>query len=476
MKLKLSFLFLFTFVLVGSAIATVNTTGGTVMSPPETLVNYIAPDPWFLSDSFSLNASCLIIINFEHPNVTFPIANGTNFTICLESETEVNITLGSSVLLVNIFDEQNNTLINFTTVTVVADTDGFATTSETTTTGVLTFGTLASETYQIDISAANYGSRRYFVTLASGSIVTLNAYLLLSSESQDIVFTLRDFDTGQFIQEADITLLRKIGVSYISIAQKQTDFVGSALFDMKTGHPYRMTFVSDGYSTRTINIEIKPTDTSFTILLSLNVTIGVETIFEDVTYTFTPRNGLLEPVLGSNQSFTFSVNSPSGTIQWFSMSTDFNGTGTTNISGIPGGGIALVALNLTTSLGDTFGMEYCIQSTGQSLYCFNGSYIINPIELGNLTLPAQILNWRTAANLITSTAAKGTLILNILTLLGIGVIVAVLSLIGLGGRLATSIGMFLLIGAGFLGTFNLFLSIFLAFIYFTGLIVLRTQE
>ena len=467
MKRILIFLILF-LAFSSGATAVVNVSNSTVFTPWLSNINYIVPDPWFLADNISLGPLCLNITNFRYPGSGFAIENGTNPTFCGQSSTEINVTIGTGILTVTIYDEQNNTLVTHTNVTVSVDKENSSIITQVTDTGSTVFYGLEEGIWTITLTADGYQSRSYFVTVSASTPATLNAFLILDSQSNDITFIVRDFDDGQFVEDVVVTLQKKIGASYVTMGQKTTDFVGSVFFGMEVAVPYRMTFSHPDYFTRSVSIEIEPTDSSFELLLTQNVTLDLDSIFSDLLYSYIPIPVMVEPL--NNSNFSLSVTSIGSTLSWFSVSTDLNGTSTTNVTGSPAGGVAQITKDLTFLQGETFQVKRCMKSINFDLYCFNTTHMVNPLTTGNYSLPSIVTDARTIVNIFTD-SGRGELILNIFALLITSFIIAALSVSGMDPKFASGIGIFMLIGASFLGVFDTLIAFLVAFLYFALLLM-----
>jgi len=229
-----------------------------------------------------------------------------------------------------------------------------------------------------------------------------------------------------------------------------------------------MTFSHPDYFTRSVSIEIEPTDSSFELLLTQNVTLDLDSIFSDLLYSYIPIPVMVEPL--NNSNFSLSVTSIGSTLSWFSVSTDLNGTSTTNVTGSPAGGVAQITKDLTFLQGETFQVKRCMKSINFDLYCFNTTHMVNPLTTGNYSLPSIVTDARTIVNIFTD-SGRGELILNIFALLITSFIIAALSVSGMDPKFASGIGIFMLIGASFLGVFDTLIAFLVAFLYFALLLM-----
>lgn len=373
-------------------------------------------------------------------------------------------------LNIAVYDEGNESLLDFVTVNFILDQDNAANIENSTTTGTFYFSNIPAGSYRVNVRATGYQERDYFVTVDSQSVAGLLAVLLLTNDGINVTFSAKDFDSGQFVEDATFNLQKKVGGNYVTVAQGMTDFVGSVRFLMDPDVSYNIPISQATYYPREINV--KPTDTAFTVLLTQNVTVEFANLYNDIFYNYYPRTALVSPI--NNFNFTFTTVSLNGTISWFSMGTDFNGSVTINNSGSPSGGTLIMPRNLSAYRGENVGIQYCIYSSF-GLYCFNNSYIINPVSVGNLTLPALVNDSRSTIAFFAS-ENRGKLILGIVSLLGVLLLMVIAAKLGLEGHYVAGIGMVLLLIVALLGLFDLLIAIILNFVYFTGALLLRREE
>jgi hypothetical protein len=234
-------------------------------------------------------------------------------------------------------------------------------------------------TWTVTFSSAGYDERVYFVTVASKSHQTLNAYLLNSSLSQPTTFSIKTAD-GDYIIGETLTMQDYVNGSWVTIAQKETDFFGQAYFPLQYAHEYKLIIEADGYVTKTATFE--RVSTSYSITLTSSNTQGYVPIAEEFTYSIAPSSATT-----NSTNFTLSTSSPDGRLEWFYIKVTLNGTDyVQNVTGSPSGGTAQVTLNLSGYSGYTVTGTYKILSTGlDAPYVVTSSYYIYGMTPGNYT-------------------------------------------------------------------------------------------
>ena len=402
-----------------------------------------------------------------------------NITVCDAVTCAWNVSQQVKVLMgglnVTIRDAGNDNIITWTPVTVTIDRNNFTTQNNITAAGFIFYPELGSGIWTVAGQATDYPSRDYLITVNNNAITQFTMYLLNSTNI--VTFSVKDFDTAQFIEGALVTVTKKIGGNFITVGQDVTDVIGSSQFALENDITYRIIFQEQSYFTRSINLE--PIETEYTILLTKNITIVYRLLFDEISYTYSPTTGLIAPL--DNYNFTFTVVSPNGVLNWFSISTDFNGSTTTNVTGSPNGGTAILQRNLSAHPSESFSMMFCFDTTEFERYCFNASYIVNPVTIGDMSLPSLINDSANIVNLF-SNENRGTLILSVMGWIIIAFFVTIISISGLGGRTAAGVGMLGVLGMSLLGLqvgvelFPLLWAIIINFVYFTGLLIFRPGE
>ena len=225
MKINIiTFLFIFIVASVSFVFGDVFVGEGTELTPTLSNVTYISSAGGFFCSYLTVDDYCL--------NVTGGTYEGQ---YCYNSTTPTNITIGSTILHLNIYDEQTLLYINNTNVTikVVRDNDNITTIYNTTDTGILLSNYTSSGNHTIYFDADGYHPREYYVDLKPAGLNTINLYLLNDSTSVSDRVTLTVFDQdGDFAKDVIVKLQRNYVNSeqsiFITVSMATTNFEGQA--------------------------------------------------------------------------------------------------------------------------------------------------------------------------------------------------------------------------------------------------------
>ena len=190
--------------------------------------------------------------SYETPGyINASLANGTYRFYANDSRyatTNQNVTIGTvsgydnftfrfystNSLVLNFYDETNNTLINWTTVTIGLSGSilGY---NYSTTTGTVTATLLITDNYSISYSAPAYNQRTYNTTVTSGGVATLNLYLLPTTYATTSLFTVKDVLYGNVVPNAQVYVNRKnsTGSNYYTVETCNTDFNGECVVSLQ---------------------------------------------------------------------------------------------------------------------------------------------------------------------------------------------------------------------------------------------------
>lgn len=243
--------------------------------------------------------------------------------------------------------------------------------------------TIIPSTYTIAVSSTGYTTREYFVTLTGGQNVVLNAYLSNSSTFADITFTLKDVITLNVLPNVEISVSKRINLSYVTIDQETTDIAGNAIFTLSQTESYRFTINTGGYQTKVF--DLIPTLTAYTVTIDPSVTADWSTIYSSVYFTLLPSSLTIQPGITNFSIITSSVN---GAVQdYFGLNTTYLGVlYKTNVSGSVAGGTASISINLTNSSSQYIPITYFIKVNGQDVYQINKVFYISNVNATNTTI------------------------------------------------------------------------------------------
>ncbi len=189
----------------------------------------------------------------------------------------------------------------------------------------------------IFIEANGYVPRYYYGNFSLGSYINLDAYLLDAASGVYTTYYVRDKGTLDGISNALISWSRFMGSSWVTVEQKQTDSIGTALSYLSPYHNYRLTVSHPSYVTYT-STSYLPTST--TIIIYLNSTTTTTNLVNRTDYLYVDI-APYELVISNGTNVTMTINAPDGNLLHYSLWIDYsNGTNawSQTIVGSPSGG------------------------------------------------------------------------------------------------------------------------------------------
>ena len=155
----------------------------------------------------------------------------------------------------------------------------------------------------IKYKGASYPQRIYAQSVdLSNETTNKILYLLGTANGQYVAFKTQD-KNAQVIAGATITIEKEVEGAWTSIAEDLTDSAGIATFFLNPDYNHRITASRDDYTTY-ISI-IRPTQSSYTIVLSGGETTTTSFRWEGINYDTYPRTGT---ILAPNTTYTFGFN------------------------------------------------------------------------------------------------------------------------------------------------------------------------
>lgn len=304
------------------------------------------------ASGFSSNFQVVTVsINNNLPNITFNL-----FT-----QNSINIT---------IFDEELNLIINTTTTTLVFDHVDQKFT-DTTTNGTIFLSNLFNGLWNLLVSTPFHTQRNYIFTITS-DLTILNVYLLNTTNGESKIFTIKNVEDER-ITGATLTVSNKINNTFVTVAQKISDFAGQANIFLRSDNNYRFTVESDGFSTKVFDLE--PIASSYDIVLSGVTTIDFTNVFDKVSYTILPESSQL--ISSNDQNISIIVSSPKGFVSYFGLNSSFNGTDRlTNVTGSVAGGTASISINTSNITGLTVPVSFFIKLSDEDIIEIDKSYYL----------------------------------------------------------------------------------------------------
>ncbi len=396
------------------------------------------------SANYALDSKLITITSSDRfPNVSF----------YLFTRNSINIT---------IFDEETNKIIDDFTSTLVFDHESLTFTN-TTADGTFYIDNLLDGLWSIVASTSEHFQRKYFFTVTTQSHTFLNIYLLNTSNGEEKLFNIKN-KQDQAISGALITVSNKINSSYITVAQKYSDFGGQANIFLKSTNEYRFTINADGFSTKVFDLE--PIQTDYNIILSSTEEISFTTIFEDLSYLIIPDNSVVNQ--SEKLNFSIIVSSPTGSLSYFGLNSSFNGIDRiTNVSVSPSGGTTSITINLSNQSGSTVPIDYFIKINGQDeIKIHRDYYISRVITPGNYS----------AVSFADKYQDRFTAIMKAIIVVFVAVaVILTFSEVGVPAGISGMAGVFIMIGGAIINWIPR-ISVFILVVIIFGMFILRRGD
>ncbi|RLC37509.1 hypothetical protein DRH27_03760, partial [Candidatus Falkowbacteria bacterium] len=350
----------------------------------------------FTNGSFySTTTGNITLTNWTNGNYSFTIRANNYINNVVEEFEHINITVKNVLLTakneldVNIRDLQTGALItSLVNVTVQSNPTE---TYHNTTTGNLLLNLTSGESYKLIFQAINYTVNDIDITLTDAQAISgLTAYL--EKNATAVTINVKD-SSGDAIEAAQIQIYNYVNGNLTLIAQKSTDVLGAATFNLILDTNYVFNISKTGYTTQTSTVELTSTGLSFTLVPSSGITLDGPTT--GVNHLYNPKNTTLAPqfvtfswlVVPTNEALSsFSINIYNG-------STVLN----TTISYNSVGGTIYAGYNFSAYENKTIIVKYAFQKDGYDEVVFNKGYLI--LAPTNLTITAQNARQFAANNL-----------------------------------------------------------------------------
>ena len=267
----------------------------------------------WLNDTRWTNQTGNLTINKSYysfyKNVDITRVNNTITYYCNDSTGNwsngtINFIIGSGVRI-NVYDEKNRTMINFTNVTIHLIGE-FATLNLTTSLGYWNVEIINGD-YEIRVIADGYSRRSKYVTLETGlANQTIDMYLLLDSISSSSILKVIDEDSN-LISNLKIVVLREdptIFDTFYTVNEVYTNFEGESISTFeRNNYYYKFEFWYNNVLVSTTQKTFIFQDTlTHQIQLGEDVLLGLQYLFPSNTFMteIVNNSGVLEV------NFTFS--------------------------------------------------------------------------------------------------------------------------------------------------------------------------
>ncbi len=322
-----------------------------------------------------------------------------NFIVGTGEANKVNVTMfpDPSSIFLRILRESDGSLLKEQVVTIQVLGSLSDVNFSTNGTGSIFMGGLQSGLLEVIVDSLGFSTRTYFVTLAPSDHQNLTARLLNATGVgvQEVTFTIRN-NANELLSNVVMTVAQRVNATFLPIGQDITDISGEVVFTLDSAIEYEITLAASDFNTRIF--VLTPTQLTYTIFLQPVAVLNFTSIFDSVSFLTTPSGTIL---IGNDTQFNFTVNSPTGSINWFSLNVSVASLSNfTNITASPAGGTITMLLNLSGLEGSTVQAIYIIDAVGFPTFNLNRTFIVQAsVQAGNQTLLS--ITERAADNLST---------------------------------------------------------------------------
>lgn len=257
-------------------------------------------------------------------------------------------------------------------------------------------------TYEAIISSGSYNNNQVVLTVSS-STFSYNIFYLDSS-SQSTVFNVRN-GFGSAVQNATITFSRSISGSIVSYTQIISDSSGFITVNLNPTVLYLITGIEPSGTYLNYTASVTPNQAiTYVIQFEFSPNPPYVNPSNDTYYSINATYNNVTKVI----NVTWEVISPIGDLQYFGLSTTYNGFNySQNTTGIPGGGIAYVNIsNVNLSIQDTISVTYWFKRTGYDQETFTSAFYFVDYNPYNSSIIGGLFDTPTAP---TSTPARALL-------------------------------------------------------------------
>lgn len=298
-----------------------------------------------------------IATSYEYANATVrPNVSTSNYTFEVLPAPSIDITIR---------DTNGNLITQNITIVIISNITG-----ETfyTTAGGYFAVNLTSGSYTVKLSGANYSQSTYAITISTGNVYFLTAYLQATG-SDDVVFQFVDsVATSVTLPNVQVSQLTLVNGSYVVISTKLTDITGRATFGYFPDTAYQFIAIATGYQTKSFTLD--PIEySSYTVQMQRSTSLDFDQDFQSVYIAYNPHlfyddqqnqvNITFNSPLGTFTSYSYTITYPGGTntgsgtnINGEVFTVDFNITGSTYIDRVN------ITLTYDTSVGPSRSFNY----------------------------------------------------------------------------------------------------------------------
>lgn len=294
---------------------------------------------------------------YEYQNATLS-ANASNQSYTFE-------VLPAPSVDITIRDTNGNLITQNITINIISNITGetFYTVS-----GGYFAVNLTSGSYTVKLSGANYSQSTYAITITTGNVYFLTAYLQATG-TDDVVFQFVDnVATSVTLPNVQVSQLTLVNGSYVVISTKLTDITGRATFGYFPDTAYQFIAISTGYQTKSFTLD--PIEySSYTVQMQRTTSLDFDQDFQSVYVAYAPNifydgeqnqiNITFNSPLGTFTTYSYTITYPGGTntgsgtnINGEIFTIDFNITGATYLDKVN------ITLTYDTSVGPSRSFNY----------------------------------------------------------------------------------------------------------------------
>lgn len=323
------------------------------------------------------------------------------------NDTEISFLYGSGygvpypfqgqALEVNVFNFTDKNAVNTsnTTLSLFGENVDY---EETNDDGTFYISPILSGNYDVLLENPFYDDTNLYLTVLNSTNYELNVYLETGTSSRS--FIIQD-SFGVSISGALVSFYRNVNGTYITAAQRISDFSGRTVVNLQPDINYRMIVTASGYDTFTGNV--LPSQDEYTVTLTETGISPFSTIYDYVYFTGNYSEN--ETRLLAN----FVITSTLSNFEYFGVSTTYNSVlYSQNSTSSPSGGE--VILNVTPLAYDNqtlITFTYWFKVSGESVYTWNDTYNLNPYNVTNITFTGGLFDGITG--LASSSPIRGVL-------------------------------------------------------------------
>lgn len=194
-----------------------------------------------------------------------------------------------------------------------------------------------------------------------------------SPNRQQVVFKVKN-EFGNNVEDATVTIKRVIDSK--DLENKTTDVTGQVLYTLNQDFEYNITVSKVGY--QNISGVVNIIDQSYTLTLTADRGVGeVEKgVFNNISFITSPSDS----VNATNTNFTLNIASSDDELEFYGVTSSFNGSVYTDNNSDVGGGVAQITIDLSGHDNDTLLVTYYMKKAGYSLYQQNHYFVIGGVN------------------------------------------------------------------------------------------------